>query len=136
MRARDRIRLKQLLREAEGYLELGMAEHALDLLDRLGDAAQANPYSWYLRGEALRELERYDQAIRPLRRAAKTAPDFPRSQPGASPPALSPPANPPPLVFSAPLRKERGRSGKRDGGSVRGLADWSRARGFCGRITV
>ena len=52
-----------------------MAEHALDLLDRLGDAAQADPYSWYLRGEALRELERYDQAIRPLRRAAKTDPD-------------------------------------------------------------
>ena len=51
MRARDRIRLKQAERQAEGYLELGMAKHALDMLDCLEDAAHWSPHALYLRGE-------------------------------------------------------------------------------------
>ena len=74
MKARQRVRLKQLEREAEGYLELDMAEHALHALDRLEDA-RPSPRALYLRGEALRELKRYEQAIRPLRRAARAGPD-------------------------------------------------------------
>jgi Flp pilus assembly protein TadD len=77
LRAQDRVRLRQLERQAEGYLELDMAEHALDVLDRLGDRARWSPHALYLRGEALRELERYEQAVRPLRRAAKADPDNP-----------------------------------------------------------
>jgi Flp pilus assembly protein TadD len=72
---RDHLRLKQAERQAEGYVELGMAEHALDVLDRLGDTARWSPRALYLRGEALRELERYEQAVKPLRRAAKADPD-------------------------------------------------------------
>jgi Flp pilus assembly protein TadD len=67
--------LRQIEREAEGYLEFGMGEHALDALARLGKAANLSPHALYLRGEALRELERYDEALRPLRRAAKADPD-------------------------------------------------------------
>lgn len=75
MKARDRIRLKQLERHAEGYLELDMPEHALDALDRMGDAIRSSPHALYLCGEALRELKRYGQAIKPLRRAARAEPD-------------------------------------------------------------
>jgi Flp pilus assembly protein TadD len=67
--------LRQIEREAEGYLEFGMAEHALNVLGRLGKAAHLSPHALYLRGEALRELERHDEAIRPLRQAAKADPD-------------------------------------------------------------
>jgi len=73
--ARNQIRLRQIERHAEGYLELGMAEHALDVLDRLGDAANLSPHCLYLRGEALRELGRYEEALRPLRRASEADPD-------------------------------------------------------------
>jgi len=73
--ARDQIRLRQIERQAEGYLELGMAEHALDALGRLGKAADLSPHALYLRGEALRGLDRHAEALRPLRRAAKADPD-------------------------------------------------------------
>lgn len=75
MTARDQVRLKQIERHAEGYLELGMAQHALDALDQLGDAAGSSHRALYLRGEALRELERYEEALGPLRQAAKVDPD-------------------------------------------------------------
>ena len=74
MSTQDRIRLKQLRREAEGYLELGMARHALDALARLGDPNGFCGQSLYLWGEALRELERYDEAIAPLKKAAQSQP--------------------------------------------------------------
>lgn len=69
------IRSKRIQREAEGYLELGMAEHALQTLGRLGDPAAFDAESLYLWGESLRALERYFEAIIPLERAAKAAPD-------------------------------------------------------------
>jgi len=73
--ARDHIRLKQIERHAEGYLELGMAQHALDELDELKEATTGSPRALYLRGEALRELERYPEALKPLRKAAKVDPE-------------------------------------------------------------
>jgi tetratricopeptide (TPR) repeat protein len=73
--ARNQIRLEQIERHAEGYLELGMAQHALDELDQLRVAAAGSPRALYLRGEALRELERYREALKPLRKAAKVDPD-------------------------------------------------------------
>jgi Flp pilus assembly protein TadD len=72
---RSRIRRVRLQREAEGYLELGMAEYALQTLGRLGDPAAFDGRSLYLWGEGLRMLERYFEALMPLERAAKVAPD-------------------------------------------------------------
>ena len=70
-----RIRWKKLQRECEGYLELGMPEHALATLARLGDPAGFGAHTLYLWGEALRTLERCEEAILPLARAAEAAPE-------------------------------------------------------------
>jgi Flp pilus assembly protein TadD len=74
MNARNSIRRSRLQREAEGYLELGMSQHALSSLSRIGDPASLDPSSLYLWGEALRSQERYEEAIIPLQRAAVSAP--------------------------------------------------------------
>ena len=72
---RDRTRLKHAERQAEGYLELGMAEHALEILFPHGQQRQLSPRGLYLWGEALRSLERYQEALAPLEAAAETTPD-------------------------------------------------------------
>lgn len=69
-----RIRMGQLERQAEGYLELGMPRHALDTLARLGMHGRPSSHLLYLRGEALRELERFEEALVPLDQAADIAP--------------------------------------------------------------
>lgn len=51
-----------------------MAQHALDTLDPLGRLATASPHALYLRGEALRTLERYAEALEPLEKAAEARP--------------------------------------------------------------
>jgi tetratricopeptide (TPR) repeat protein len=71
---RSHIRRSQIERQAEGYLELGMAQHALDLLAPLRDE-DMDPQGWYLRGEALRALERYAEALGPLEEVAASVPD-------------------------------------------------------------
>jgi Flp pilus assembly protein TadD len=75
MNERKSIRRAKLRREAEGYLELGMSQHALSSLSRIGDPAQLDSSSLYLWGEALRSQERYEEAIPPLQRAAEFAPE-------------------------------------------------------------
>jgi Flp pilus assembly protein TadD len=75
MSTRNSIRRMRLQREAEGYLELGMAKQALATLARLGDPAKLDSTSLYLWGEALRSQERYEEAILPLTRAAEASPD-------------------------------------------------------------
>jgi Flp pilus assembly protein TadD len=72
---RDKIRLKHVERQAEGYLELGMAQQALDALARLGDEDQLGDHALYLRGEALRALERYEEALAPFEKIARAAPE-------------------------------------------------------------
>lgn len=74
MAGHDRIRLQQIERQAEGYLELGMAQSALETLARAGTQSSLTAHGLYLRGEALRGLERYEDALLPLRRAAAMAP--------------------------------------------------------------
>ncbi len=70
-----RVRLNQVLREAEGYLELDMPQHALDALQRLAETDFAtSPTYYYLQGEALRATERFSEALLPLRKAADLAP--------------------------------------------------------------
>lgn len=75
MENRLRARRTRIEREAEGYLELGMAQHALQSLERLGDPAALDARALYLLGESLRDLERYCEAVAPLERAAKASPD-------------------------------------------------------------
>lgn len=70
-----RVRLNQVLREAEGYLELDMPQHALDALTRLVKTEVAtSPTYYYLEGEALRATQRFDDALVPLNKAAELAP--------------------------------------------------------------
>lgn len=91
MADQDRIRRQQVLREAEGYLDLVMlGGEQLPLAPRLRDAvakrvlAQLRETRFfgrtlctalYLEGQALRVLENYDQAIIPLERSAELDPN-------------------------------------------------------------
>ncbi len=71
----DRIRRQQWVLQAEGYLELGMASHALEALERCGDPATWSHHLLYLKGQCLRELGHYTQALDPLWQAAQADPD-------------------------------------------------------------
>jgi Flp pilus assembly protein TadD len=71
----DRIRRQQLLMHAEGYLELGMARHALEVLARCGDQDSLSDHALFLQGECLRALGEYREALKPLMRAAQRNPD-------------------------------------------------------------
>lgn len=66
MRNLQTIRRNKLHLEAEGYLELGLPQYAYKALCRLGDPSCFRTRTRYLWGEALRGLERYDEAIEPL----------------------------------------------------------------------
>lgn len=82
-----RFRRKQILREAEGYLDLvtacadelpltnnvrdRLAQRAIDTLMRLDANSQSRVEALYLRGQALRIMERYGQAIEFLGQAAE-----------------------------------------------------------------
>jgi tetratricopeptide (TPR) repeat protein len=70
----NRIRTRQILREAEGYLELSMPQHALGVLDRLGEASSSQSQALFLRGDALRLLKRDGEAIESLTQATELAP--------------------------------------------------------------
>jgi Flp pilus assembly protein TadD len=72
---RDRIRCTKIQREAEGYLELGMPQQALQALARLGAPANFDVDALYLWGEALRALQRPFEALVPLERAVRLAPE-------------------------------------------------------------
>ena len=85
----QRIRLQQILREAEGYLELAMLFSddfdttvarrlaiplALGTLERMGEAGSMRSHALYLKGESLRALEQYQDAVVPLKMAAELDP--------------------------------------------------------------
>ena len=63
------------LREAEGFLELGMPGHALEILRARPDWATVQFEASYLTGEALRELGQFREAIASLEVAARLRPD-------------------------------------------------------------
>ena len=65
----DRIRVQQIERQAEGYLELAMPQSALDTLGRVRPQERLSARGYYLQGEALRTLERYEEALVPLEKA-------------------------------------------------------------------
>ncbi len=61
---------------AEGYLELGMPQHALEELESISNAQAGalRPAIEFYRGESLLAQKRYDDAIEPLKYAAETIP--------------------------------------------------------------
>jgi tetratricopeptide (TPR) repeat protein len=87
----DRQRRRQLLREAEGYLELVLAftdqyplaprlrdtlgEAAIRAIDRVGEPGGDRFHAMYLKGQALRCMERYAQAVVPFEEAATIIPE-------------------------------------------------------------
>jgi tetratricopeptide (TPR) repeat protein len=83
----ERVRRQQLLREAEGYLDLAtvfssrwglavrhrdvLAERALEQLEQAKQLGGATFEALYLEGEALRTLERWTDAVVPLEAARR-----------------------------------------------------------------
>ena len=69
-----RDRIKRLLDEAEGYLMLDLPVRTLEILERRDDWATMQFEASFLKGEALRSLERYREALKPLEVAARLRP--------------------------------------------------------------
>lgn len=70
MSTSDRNRRQQLVRQAEGYLELGLPHRALETIEQAQPPETLSDHALYLKGESLRELGRYQDAIGPLAKAA------------------------------------------------------------------
>ncbi|MGQ0634487.1 MAG: TPR end-of-group domain-containing protein [Planctomycetaceae bacterium] len=71
----SRQRRTRLLREAEGYLELEMPEQALATLRQVDDPDRTLFRANFLRGEALRALDRHSEALDAFARAFAQDPD-------------------------------------------------------------
>jgi tetratricopeptide (TPR) repeat protein len=69
-----RDRIKRQLDEAEGYLMLSLPQRALEILQNRSDWATMQFEASFLMGEALRSLERYREALKPLEVAAALRP--------------------------------------------------------------
>lgn len=67
-------RIAHRLREASGYLELGMAQHALDRLNGLGDLGPFEGEVNLLRGEAYGAQQKYAEAAASYKTAVKRLP--------------------------------------------------------------
>ncbi len=76
--SRDRIR--RLLDEAEGYLMLDLPARAVEILDSRSDWATMQFEASLLKGEALRCLDRYREALKPLEIAAALKPSDTRGR--------------------------------------------------------
>ena len=74
MSPEERIRRERIIHQAEGYLELGMPEHALESLAEFS-LHQRDGKIYHLLGEAYRALERYAEAVDYLQRSAEAVPD-------------------------------------------------------------
>lgn len=86
----NRIRRQQLLRQAEGYLELitlyserwtcvrevrdTLATRAIETLERIDNPGGLKAQVLFLRGQALRTMERFAEAVPSLREAAEFEP--------------------------------------------------------------
>jgi tetratricopeptide (TPR) repeat protein len=64
----------RLLLEAEGYLELGLPQRCLEILQARSDWATMQFEACFLMGEAFRALNRFREALRPLEQAAALRP--------------------------------------------------------------
>jgi tetratricopeptide (TPR) repeat protein len=72
--ARQMVRVAKRMREATGYLELGMAQHALDRLEGLGASGPLEAEVEWIRGAAMQKQHRYEEAAVAFERAARMAP--------------------------------------------------------------
>jgi tetratricopeptide (TPR) repeat protein len=86
----DRLRRQQLVREAEGYLDLAalfseqwplpievrdcLAYRALAVIEHFNGTAAHSPQLQLIKGQALQMLERFKEALVPLNQAAKDDP--------------------------------------------------------------
>jgi len=70
----DKIRLERALIYAEGCFELGMPAQALAALERIRPLLENEPVGLFIYAEALRQLERYEEALPFLRRAIELRP--------------------------------------------------------------
>jgi tetratricopeptide (TPR) repeat protein len=86
----NRIRRQQILREAEGYLDLitvfgdrmpcrpdvrnQLAQRVIDTLDRIDNPGGLKAHVLFLRGQSLRAMERFVEAVPLLREAAEYEP--------------------------------------------------------------
>lgn len=70
----ERIRREKVIRQAEGYLELGMPEHAIDAVTGFS-IHQRDGKMNHLLGEAYRALEQHDEALDYLLCAVEALPD-------------------------------------------------------------
>jgi tetratricopeptide (TPR) repeat protein len=87
----NRLYRQQLVREAEGYLDLALvfgdqwilpaairdrlAQRTLTVVDHLAESSMASPQMQLIRGQALRTMERYKEALEPLAAAAEADPE-------------------------------------------------------------
>jgi len=71
----ERIRRNHRLREAEGYLELGLFERAMEVLDRLPEGDRECLEALLIRAEVLRHTGQYRSALEILERLAEKDPD-------------------------------------------------------------
>ncbi|HEV3162635.1 MAG TPA: tetratricopeptide repeat protein [Isosphaeraceae bacterium] len=70
-------RIVRKLLSAEGYLEIDLPQRALEILQSRSDWATMQFEASFLTGEALRSLERYREALKPLEVAAGLKPGDP-----------------------------------------------------------
>jgi tetratricopeptide (TPR) repeat protein len=70
-----RIRRDKLLAAAEGYITLGMYKQALASLDQIEGPDRSGFEANYRRGDALRHLERHEEALTAFHRAFEEKPD-------------------------------------------------------------
>ncbi|MEX0939309.1 MAG: tetratricopeptide repeat protein [Pirellulales bacterium] len=75
MASHQRIRRQKIVTQAEGYLELGMPQRALEVLSEWGEHQTLHGRALYLRGEALRSLHRHADALDCFHQATVAFPD-------------------------------------------------------------
>jgi tetratricopeptide (TPR) repeat protein len=75
MDTKARSRTDRLLTAAEGYIELGMYAHALASLDQIEGPDKTGFEASFQRGDALRNLERHEEALVAFHRACEEKPD-------------------------------------------------------------
>lgn len=73
--SKEQKKLARRIREAEGYLELGLPEQATETLQKKPELVANSGAAQYLLGESLRQQHRYAEAIAPLERATEILPD-------------------------------------------------------------